>query len=183
MKLRMGIITILTLLVISCAAPYNKNFPLVEKGMSLSDVTNLIGKPISAESGPDDSKVLYYRLASSLLDTDGSDTREYFVVTLDGKVVGYGERTDSITVMREARQFTAAWNAASSLIPPQTVPYQVPTLAPVNNDTKSTGVGTTCFKKREWTSGMNKNCVYDCLGSEAVQTISSIELCPLSITR
>src|SRR5690606_41689053 len=94
MKLRLGIIAILALIVTSCAAPYNKNFPLVEKGMSLSDVTNLIGKPISAESGPDDSKILYYRLASSPLDTDGSDTREYFVVTLGSKVVGYGERTE-----------------------------------------------------------------------------------------
>lgn len=46
--------------------------------------------------------------------------------------------------------------------------------------TQSTGL--MCFKKREWTSGFNKNCVYDCLGSEAVQTISATSLCPLSIS-
>jgi len=43
--------------------------------------------------------------------------------------------------------------------------------------------GTTCFKQREWTSGLNKNCVYDCLGSEAVQTVGAAELCPLTISR
>ncbi|QEY12003.1 hypothetical protein [Cellvibrio sp. KY-YJ-3] len=117
MKSKVGIIVIFSLLILSCAAPYNRNFPLIEKGMTVSEVTTLIGKPISAESGPDDSKILYYRLASSLLDTDGSDTREYFVVSLEGKVIGYGERKDSITVMREARQFTAAWNAAKLMAP------------------------------------------------------------------
>lgn len=43
--------------------------------------------------------------------------------------------------------------------------------------------GGMCMKKREWTLGFNKNCVYDCLGSEAVQTIGSVELCPLTINR
>lgn len=43
--------------------------------------------------------------------------------------------------------------------------------------------GGVCFKQREWTSGFNKNCVYDCTGSEAVQTISSMAFCPLTINR
>jgi hypothetical protein len=43
--------------------------------------------------------------------------------------------------------------------------------------------GMTCMKRREWTSGFNKNCVYDCLGSEAVQTVGIAELCPLTMTR
>lgn len=47
----------------------------------------------------------------------------------------------------------------------------------------NSGQGITCFKQREWSSGFNKNCVYSCLGSEAVQTIGSAELCPLSIVR
>lgn len=49
--------------------------------------------------------------------------------------------------------------------------------------TTSGASGTTCFKKREWTSGFNKNCVYSCLGSEAVQTVGSTDICPLSIER
>lgn len=47
----------------------------------------------------------------------------------------------------------------------------------------TSGSGVTCFKQREWSSGFNKNCVYSCLGSEAVQTIGATELCPLTITR
>jgi hypothetical protein len=43
--------------------------------------------------------------------------------------------------------------------------------------------GMSCMKKREWTSGFNKNCVYDCLGSEAVQTVGMAELCPLTMSR
>jgi hypothetical protein len=42
---------------------------------------------------------------------------------------------------------------------------------------------TACFKQAEWTSGLNKNCIYDCLGSQAVQTIDAVGLCPLTINR
>ena len=95
--------------------PRNKNFPFVEKGMTLAEVTELIGKPVSAESGPDTSKVLYYCLASSFLDSDGSDTREYWVQTVDGKVIGYGERNDAATMQRAQQQHQAAWNFANSI--------------------------------------------------------------------
>lgn len=92
--------------------PRNKNFPLIENGMALAEVTELIGKPISAESGPEASKILYYCLASSFLDSDGSDTREYWVQTIDGKVIGYGERNDAVTMQRAQRQYAAAWASA-----------------------------------------------------------------------
>ena len=42
-------------------------------------------------------------------------------------------------------------------------------------------VATTCFKTGERSSGMNKICYYNCLGSEAAITISSTSLCPLTI--
>lgn len=45
------------------------------------------------------------------------------------------------------------------------------------------GYKVTCFKTGERTSGVNKICFYDCLGSEAAITISSVELCPLTIER
>lgn len=41
----------------------------------------------------------------------------------------------------------------------------------------------TCFKSGEQVSGMNKICFYDCLGSQAAITISSAQLCPLTIQR
>ena len=95
--------------------PRNKNFPLIEKGMALTEVTKLIGKPISAESGPESSKILYYCLASSFLDSDGSDTREYWVQTIDGKVIGYGERNDAATMQRAQRQHASAWASAQMI--------------------------------------------------------------------
>lgn len=54
-------------------------------------------------------------------------------------------------------------------------------VAPVGASSGTGGV--TCFAKREWTSGFNKNCAYDCLGSEAVQTIPSTSPCPQTIVR
>lgn len=41
--------------------------------------------------------------------------------------------------------------------------------------------GGTCFKKSEATSGFNKICYYDCLGSLTARNIGSAELCPLTI--
>lgn len=96
--------------------PRNKNFPLIEKGMTMGEITKLIGKPDSAESGPEDSKVLFYCLASSFLDTDGSDTREYWVQMADGKVIGYGERRDAAAMERAQRQYAAAWANANMIV-------------------------------------------------------------------
>ena len=42
---------------------------------------------------------------------------------------------------------------------------------------------TTCFYQYEQISGMNKICYYDCLGSGMAITISSVKLCPLTISR
>ncbi len=39
----------------------------------------------------------------------------------------------------------------------------------------------TCFKKGEYTSGFNKICIYNCLGSDVAITIKNTQLCPLSI--
>ena len=42
---------------------------------------------------------------------------------------------------------------------------------------------TTCFGTGEQTSGMNKICFYDCLGSAFAITIGATQLCPLTIKR
>jgi hypothetical protein len=46
---------------------------------------------------------------------------------------------------------------------------------------QSLRVAVTCFKSGEKTSGFNKICFYDCLGSERAITIGSTQLCPLTI--
>ena len=38
-----------------------------------------------------------------------------------------------------------------------------------------------CFLKYSYVSGMNKICVYSCIGGERAVTVSAVELCPLSI--
>jgi hypothetical protein len=45
----------------------------------------------------------------------------------------------------------------------------------------ASAVAGTAFFKHERTSGMNKICFYDHLGSEVAITIKAIELCPLTI--
>lgn len=45
--------------------------------------------------------------------------------------------------------------------------------------TERTEVAGTCFSTGEQSSGMTKICYYDCLGSPAAITVSSVQLCPL----
>lgn len=49
------------------------------------------------------------------------------------------------------------------------------------SQSNSGSVPTTCFARGEQTSGMNKICYYDCLGSARAVTQSAISLCPLTI--
>lgn len=45
----------------------------------------------------------------------------------------------------------------------------------------SSAFAGTAFFKYERTSGMNKICFYDYLGSEIAITIGAVQLCPLTI--
>lgn len=38
-----------------------------------------------------------------------------------------------------------------------------------------------CFLKGSYTSGMNRICLYDCLGSTFATTVGAAELCPLTL--
>ncbi len=40
-----------------------------------------------------------------------------------------------------------------------------------------------CFLVKSWSSGINKNCVYNCMGSEATNTIGAAEICPLTMRK
>jgi hypothetical protein len=42
---------------------------------------------------------------------------------------------------------------------------------------------TTCYKKNEYTKGMNKVCGYNCLGQPHVITIGAANICPISVKR
>lgn len=47
-----------------------------------------------------------------------------------------------------------------------------------SNITGNRLIGPACFFVRSWSSGLNKNCVYNCVGSESTKTIGSAEICP-----
>lgn len=46
---------------------------------------------------------------------------------------------------------------------------------------QGTEVAVLCFKTGEQTSGTNKICYYDCLGSAKAITIGFVQLCPLTV--
>ena len=88
-------------------APMNRHFSDLHSGMPRQQVIELLGKPVSA-AGTTGQETLFFRLASSFLDTDGSDTREYYVVLREGVVTEYGERNDEQTRARAQRQLEDA---------------------------------------------------------------------------
>ncbi len=45
----------------------------------------------------------------------------------------------------------------------------------------SSAYACTAFFKHEYTSGMNKVCTYDHLGSDYVITVKSYQLCPITV--
>lgn len=49
------------------------------------------------------------------MDSDGSDTREYWVRLQNGGVTGYGERNDFASQERSRKQYQAAWGALGSI--------------------------------------------------------------------
>lgn len=48
---------------------------------------------------------------------------------------------------------------------------------------KAIKLAAACFFQYEQTSGFNKICLYDCLGSAEAITIKATQLCPLTINR
>ncbi len=71
----------------------------VSVGMTKSEVIAAMGSPKSV-SAKDGVEYLHYRLASSFLDMDGSDTSDYFVRLVKGHVEAYGQKGDFDTTQR-----------------------------------------------------------------------------------
>jgi hypothetical protein len=44
-------------------------------------------------------------------------------------------------------------------------------------------VAAACILEREYRTGSDKHCVYDCSGTKTTTTISPDELCPINITQ
>lgn len=134
----------------------------LQPGMTRADVIQTMGPPDGVQTAGEFEALKY---SNRLMSGWSWDRTDYFVVLERGRVVEYGNG-----VVRQQAPNTLGLVTGAALL------GQATGATPV-------AAGTTCMKKREWTSGFNRNCVYDCLGSEAVQTVPSAQMCPLSIQR
>jgi hypothetical protein len=64
--------------------------------MSKAEVIRVMGSPASVAS-KGGVEYMNYRLATSFADFDGSDTSDYFVRIVDGRVEAYGQKGDFST--------------------------------------------------------------------------------------
>jgi len=126
-------------------------------GMSRAEVIEIMGAPDGVQAN---GEVEILKYANRLMSGFSWDTTDYFVTLREGRVAEYGNG--------EVRQ-----NAAPQINIPQST-YAPSAAAPIR---------TTCMKSSEATTGMTKQCVYNCMGSPVVQTQSSVSLCPLTIER
>jgi hypothetical protein len=65
----------------------------VSVGMTKAEVIAVMGSPTSV-SAKDGVEYLNYRLATSFMDMDRSDTSDYFVRLVKGQVEAYGKKGD-----------------------------------------------------------------------------------------
>ena len=115
-------------------------------GMARTEVVEIMGAPDGVQANGQ-TEVLKY--SNRLMSGWSWDTTDYYVTLVDGRVTGYGNG--------EVRQNQ----------PPR---FYVP---PSQSPSQAQPVTTVCMKSREWTTGITKQCAYNCLGSEVIQTIQS----------
>ncbi len=93
MKWNLTLALLAAVLFVACAAPRTSKMNNLSLGMAKAEVIRVMGQPDTV-AATDGVEYLTYRLATSLLDTDGSDTSDYFVQIKNGLVSGYGKRGD-----------------------------------------------------------------------------------------
>ena len=96
-----------------------------------------------------------------------------------------GEETTGLTKQCFYEALGNAYTVTISSIQLCPLSIQIPSGGVRNNTGYSTPKlrpsGVTAFKIGEQTTGMTKQCFYNALGNVYTKTISSVELCPLSI--
>jgi hypothetical protein len=85
---------LLVLFLSACtSAPRARKMNLVSTGMTKAEVVSVMGQPDST-AATDGVEYMNYRLATSALDFDGSDTSDYFVRFVNGRVDAFGHKGD-----------------------------------------------------------------------------------------
>jgi hypothetical protein len=94
MALRTIFVFALIALLSACGtAPSARKMNAVSIGMTKAEVISVMGRPDST-AAKEGVEYMNYRLATSALDFDESDTSEYFVRFVNGKVDAFGHRGD-----------------------------------------------------------------------------------------
>lgn len=102
--------------------------------------------------------------------------REEWAREIQRRNVNCGQYANAINNKRQASQ--QMMNQGLSLMQ-QSQPYTLNG----NNSDSSWGSGTTCFKKGEYTQGLNKVCQYSCTGSAHAITVGAAQLCPITVVK
>lgn len=87
------VVALLALVSACGTAPSARKMNEVSVGMTKAEVISVMGQPDST-AAKDGVEYMNYRLATSALDFDESDTSEYFVRFMNGKVDAFGHRGD-----------------------------------------------------------------------------------------
>jgi hypothetical protein len=99
-------------------------------------------------------------------------------------VMGFlkGERTSGMNKMcfYDVLGSTYTLNVGAAQLCPVTIDAPNPAPNPAQNYQQPNSGGKMGFLKGERTSGMNKTCFYDALGSTYTLTTSAVSLCPLN---
>lgn len=94
MTIRAILVIVLITFISACGtAPSTRKMNEISIGMTKSEVISVMGRPDST-AAKEGVEYMNYRLATSPLDFDGSDTSDYFVRFVNGKVDAFGHRGD-----------------------------------------------------------------------------------------
>lgn len=98
MRMKALLTAMLCLALAACVAPTTRKLNSVSVGMTKPEVISVMGDPdsVAAQGGVE---YLTYRMATSALDFDGSDTSDYFVKLVNGRVESYGHKGDFDTTV------------------------------------------------------------------------------------
>ena len=90
-KTEWSIGVVLSVILVALGIEMMRHGDTVEVGMTKAEVITLLGAPRSTRSA-DGAEYLVYRLSTPLTDAYNSETDDYFVKIVDGRVTEYGQR-------------------------------------------------------------------------------------------
>jgi predicted butyrate kinase (DUF1464 family) len=104
MTARTALALALVMLLSACTtAPSARKINSISIGMTEAEVISVMGRPDS-KAAKEGVEYMNYRLATSALDFDGSDTADYFVRFVNGRVDAFGHKGDFDTAAEPTKR-------------------------------------------------------------------------------